>query len=94
MREARMIANDLLQRRFAACVNILPVTSCYRWKGKIVKGQEWLMIIKTNARIFPKLKQRILARHSYEVPEVVSLKIESGSQPYLAWLDRELHSGE
>ena len=50
------------------------------------------MIIKTNSKIFPKVKQRILALHSYEVPEVVSLKIDSGSQPYLAWLDRELLS--
>jgi len=87
-----MIAWDLLERKLAACVNILQVSSCYRWKRKIVKEREWLMIIKTNSKIFPKVKQRILALHSYEVPEVVSLKIDSGSQPYLAWLDRELLS--
>jgi uncharacterized protein involved in tolerance to divalent cations len=52
------------------------------------------MIIKTSESIFPKLKQRIFARHSYEVPEAVSLKIENGSHPYLTWLDRELDSGE
>ncbi|MGD0177913.1 MAG: divalent-cation tolerance protein CutA [Candidatus Bathyarchaeia archaeon] len=90
--EARLIARDLLERKLAACVNILQVSSCYRWKRKIVKEREWLMVIKTNSKIFPKVKQRILALHSYEVPEVVSLKIDRGSQPYLAWLDRELLS--
>jgi periplasmic divalent cation tolerance protein len=88
--EARTIARDLLQRKLAACINIFPVSSCYRWKRKIVKGREWLMIIKTNSRIFPKVKQRILALNSYEVPEVVSLKMDAGSQPYLTWLDGEL----
>jgi len=92
IREAQMIAQDLLQRKFAACVNILQATSCYRWEGKIVKEPEWLMMIKTNLRNFPRVKKRILALNSYEVPEVVSLKINSGSQPYLAWLDRELLS--
>jgi len=87
-----LIARDLLERKLAACVNILQVSSCYRWKRKIVKEREWLMVIKTNSKIFPKVKQRILALHSYEVPEVVSLKIDRGSQPYLAWLDRELLS--
>ena len=92
MREAQEIAGDLVQMRLAACVNIVPVDSCYRWKGKVMKEREWLMIIKTDSKIFSKLRRRILALHSYDVPEIVSLKIDRGSQPYLAWMDRELLS--
>lgn len=90
MREARKIANDLVRARFAACVNIVPVTSFYRWKGEIMNEREVLMIIKTKSNLFTKLKQRILALHSYQVPEMVSLKIDKGFEPYLKWLDGQL----
>jgi len=55
-----------------------------------MKEREWLMIIKTDSKIFSRLRRRILALHSYEVPEIVSLKIDRGSRPYLEWMDREL----
>lgn len=90
MREARRIAKDLVQRKLAACVNITPVTSLYRWKGRIVNEREWLMIIKTRSNVFAKLKRRISELHSYAVPEVVSLRIDSGHEAYLAWLDGEI----
>lgn len=73
-------------------MNIVPVISCYRWKGKVMKEREWLLIIKTDSKIFSKLRRRVLALHSYEVPEIVSLKIDRGSRPYLAWMDSELLS--
>ena len=75
-------------------MNIVSVASCYRWRGKIVKEREWLLVIKTNSGAFSRLRQRILALHSYEVPEIVSLKIDRGSRPYLAWMDREIFSGD
>ncbi len=58
-----------------------------------MNGREWLLIIKTNSNIFPKLKRRILTLHSYALPELVSVKIDDGSQPYLEWLDSELLLG-
>lgn len=58
-----------------------------------MNGREWLMVIKTNSNVFPKLRKRILAMHSYELPEVVSLKIDDGFRPYLEWLDSALLSG-
>jgi len=57
-----------------------------------MKEREWLLLIKTDSKIFSKLRRRILALHSYEVPEIVSLKIDRGSRPYLAWIDSELLS--
>ena len=58
-----------------------------------MNGREWLMIIKTKSDLFAELKRRILALHSYELPEIVSLKIDDGLKPYLAWLDNELSDG-
>lgn len=89
-REAHKIANDLVLRRLAACVNIFPVKSCYRWKGKIVNGREWLLVVKTRSNLFKQLMRRILTLHSYELPEIISVKIDDGSKPYLAWMDDQL----
>ena len=87
--EAEKIAEDLLTNRVAACVNITPVTSFYWWKGKIEKGSECLLIIKTRAQLFGKLQRRISALNSYEVPEIVSVKIDDGSESYLKWINEE-----
>jgi periplasmic divalent cation tolerance protein len=86
--EARKIANTLVERRLAACVNILPqIESVYRWKGEIDSAIEWLLIIKTRAEKFAAVRDAILELHSYEVPECIVLQIEDGSLPYLQWLD-------
>ena len=88
-REARKIAQELLKRRLAACVNILRVDSFYWWKSKVRNGSECLLIIKTRAYLFAELQRRIRALSSYEVPEIVSLKIHSGLPSYLKWIDEE-----
>jgi periplasmic divalent cation tolerance protein len=87
--EAEKIGRDLVRRRLAACVNIVPVSSCYRWKGRITLSREHLIIAKTRSEFFRKLKNRILALHSYELPELVSLRIHGGYEPYLKWMDKE-----
>jgi periplasmic divalent cation tolerance protein len=89
-KEAEKIARDVVERRLAACVNILPVRSCYRWKGKIRVDHEYLIIAKTRSEIFTKLKSRILALHSYHLPEIVSLRVEDGYKKYLDWIDGEV----
>ena len=87
--DAHKIAHSLLQRRLAACVNIVPqVQSIYRWKGEIESAQEWLLLIKTRADKFPAVRDAIGELHSYEVPECVVLEIEDGSLPYLQWLEK------
>ena len=89
-REARVIANDLIRKKLAACVNIIPISSCYRWKGKVVNEREWLMMIKSKSSVFPTLTRRIRALHSYELPEIISINIDNGLPRYLAWVDKEL----
>jgi periplasmic divalent cation tolerance protein len=91
-KEATKIAQRVLQERLAACVSILPVTSFYWWKNKINRGQEYLLIIKTRADAFRRLQRRICEISSYEVPEIVSVKINDGLPSYLRWLDKETHA--
>jgi periplasmic divalent cation tolerance protein len=91
-KEAERIARDVVEKRLAACVNILPVRSCYRWKGKIRDDREYLMIAKTRSDLFTKLKTRILTLHSYDLPEIVSLRIEGGYKKYLDWISDEVHN--
>ena len=85
--EARRIARALVERRLAACVNILPqIESVYRWKGKVEEAQEWLLIIKTTAAAFERVRDVIRELHSYELPECVCVSIEDGSPEYLKWI--------
>jgi periplasmic divalent cation tolerance protein len=85
--EARKIALHLVERRLAACVNVVPhVESVYRWQGKVESSAEWLLLIKTSAEKFPAVHDAIKELHSYDLPECISIKIEDGSAEYLQWL--------
>ncbi len=91
--EAERIARLLVERRLAACVNIVPgVRSLYRWKGAVEDSGELLLVIKSRRSLFEQVRAAIEKAHSYEVPEVVALTITDGAQAYLAWLERELKS--
>ena len=85
--EARRIASDLVEHGLAACVNIVPqIESIYRWKGEVESATEWLLLIKTTASVFERLRDAIRTLHSYEVPECISITIEDGSSAYLEWI--------
>ena len=86
--QAKLIARSVVEKRLAACVNILrsPVESHYRWKGKVEKAREILLFIKTTARKITALEAEVKRLHSYAVPEFLVLPIRSGSESYLAWL--------
>jgi periplasmic divalent cation tolerance protein len=85
--EARKIARTLVERRLAACVNIVPqIESVYRWQANVDTAQEWLLLIKTTAQALERVRSAILELHSYELPEYVCLDIEDGSSAYLDWI--------
>jgi periplasmic divalent cation tolerance protein len=85
--EAQKIADALIQRRLAACVNVIgPISSVYRWKEKIERAQEWMLVIKTTAEAADAVGAAIKELHSYDLPECVVLPIEGGSEAYLEWI--------
>jgi len=85
--EGRRIATALVERRLAACINLVPnIESVYQWKGKVETTSEWLLLIKTTAGAIGTLQDAVRELHSYDVPEFVVLTIEDGSEAYLDWI--------
>jgi periplasmic divalent cation tolerance protein len=90
---AAEIARALVEERLAACGNVVPgISSIYRWEGKVQDDQEALLVLKTARDRFEALRERVLALHPYQVPEVIALEVEAGSAPYLAWIASETRS--
>jgi periplasmic divalent cation tolerance protein len=88
--EAAALARTLVAERLAACGNVVPaLRSIYRWKGKVRDEAEALLVLKTTrARLAP-LRDRVLQLHPYQVPEVLALAVEAGSEDYLGWIAGE-----
>lgn len=85
--EAAEIAKVLVERRYAACVNIVKnVRSIYSWESKVEDDSEVLMIVKTIASLFNTLEEKVKEMHSYSTPEIVAFPITQGSENYLTWL--------
>jgi periplasmic divalent cation tolerance protein len=85
--EADRIAEALVSRRLAACVQISDVASTFWWNGKVTHEAEHLLLIKTAARFYKRVEAAIQELHSYEVPEIVQLHIDQGFDRYLNWID-------
>ncbi len=93
--DAENLARALVERGLAACVNVLPgVTSFYRWKGRLERDAEHLLLIKTRRDRLEELRRALVALHPYEVPELIALPIDAGHGPYLAWLDESVGGAE
>ena len=89
--EARKIAQCLVERRLAACVNVIPhIESIYRWQGKVESAQEWLLLIKTTAERFSAVRDAIRELHSYELAECIAITIEECSSSYLEWIEHSV----
>jgi periplasmic divalent cation tolerance protein len=89
--EARRIARTLVERRLAACVNVIPqIESVYRWQGNIEEAEEWLLLIKTTGAAFERVRDAIRELHSYDLPECICLAIDGGSSAYLEWLQNSV----
>ncbi|MCS7109819.1 MAG: divalent-cation tolerance protein CutA [Candidatus Micrarchaeota archaeon] len=88
-KEAERISVHLLEKRLAACIQILPMRSFYRWKGKIEKSSEYLCFVKTSEKNLKEIISEVKKFHSYEVPEIISFEITGGYPEYLRWLAAE-----
>ena len=85
--EARLLAETLVEKRLAACVQLLPrIESVFRWEGKVERLAEFLLIAKTTGSLFEKLEKEVRQRHSYEIPEILALPASAVSGPYFEWL--------
>ena len=85
--EAEAAGRSLVERRLAACVNILPgMISHYRWEGKVERGEEAVMLIKTRASLAEEVRSAVKTMHSYDTPAILVLPIESVDQSYLRWI--------
>ena len=87
---AERIADALVDERLAACVSRLPgVQSTYRWEGRIERGSEVLLLIKTSSDRFDALSARVLELHPYELPELVAVEAHAGLAPWLQWVAQQ-----
>ncbi|MFH1044488.1 MAG: divalent-cation tolerance protein CutA [Pseudomonadota bacterium] len=92
---AEKLAALLIERRLAACVNILaPCSSVYRWQGKIQRNEEHPLLIKTVAERYAELEASIRANHPYELPEIIAVSVVRGLPAYLQWVEAETQSND
>ncbi len=90
---AEKLADALIEKRVAACINILaPCRSVYRWRGVVQHDEEHPLLIKTSAERYGALEAEIRAGHPYELPEIIAVPIEKGLAAYLQWVDSETRS--
>jgi len=93
--EANAIARELVCRRHAACVNVLPgVKSTYRWQGKVCRDTEFLLVIKTAADEYPQVESAIQELHSYALPEILGIEVAKGEASFLAWIGTALDKSQ
>jgi periplasmic divalent cation tolerance protein len=85
--DAQPVIDALLSKKLAACIQLIPITSCYTWKGKVNKEGETLLLIKCRSDRFKAVKEEILGLHKYELPEIIQIPIVDGLEPYLEWID-------
>lgn len=85
--QALLIARELVGRRHAACVNVVPgMRSVYRWQGKICRDTEYLLMVKTLAEEYEAVAASIRELHSYELPEILAFDVAFGDERFLAWI--------
>ncbi len=92
--EAKEISKRLVEQHLAACVTMIPQESIYRWRGKLTEDSEILLTIKTVRKHFQKIRDMVLAMHSYELPEIIGISIVEGHEAYLNWITQAVTEKE
>jgi periplasmic divalent cation tolerance protein len=87
---ATTLATTLVEERLAACVTEVPVRSTYRWQGAVLQDSEIQLVVKTTIDRFEALEVRVKALHPYEVPEVIGMRVDRGSEAYLTWISEQV----
>jgi periplasmic divalent cation tolerance protein len=86
--EAKRIGRALVEEKLVACVNIHPIQSIYRWQGKVEEGGEIAILAKTREGLVDRVISRVKELHSYQVPDIISWRIEKGNPDYLKWIEK------
>lgn len=92
--EAKRVARTLVEEHLAACANVVPAHSIYRWKDTVEEADEVIVILKTDREHYPALEKRLTQLHPYEVPMIVAIPLHAGSTSYLSWLKDSLRKEE
>jgi periplasmic divalent cation tolerance protein len=92
--QADRLAGLLVERKLAACVQSCPITSTYRWQGKIEQGSEILLLIKTTATRVAALRDALEREHPYKVPEIITMDVDDVSGPYADWAEEQTKASE
>lgn len=85
--EGEKLASQIVENKLAACVQLSSITSYYTWEGKVNRDPECKLVIKTRKALYGQVEDFIKEHHSYDVPEIIELPIQSGSEEYLGWID-------
>lgn len=89
--KAKKISEQILRKRLAACINLIgPIESSFWWQGKIDQAKEQLLLIKTRATYFSRLRRFLEKNHPYSVPEIVAIPIAKGNKSYLEWIKESI----
>lgn len=86
---AKVLMYLLLEQKLAACVQMMPIQSFYRWEGKLCESSEQLVLIKTRSDLFTRIEEAILKHHPYTTPQIIQVPIEQGLSAYLQWIKEE-----
>jgi periplasmic divalent cation tolerance protein len=91
---ADAIAHGVVDARLAACAQVVgPIASTFRWEGAIETAEEYLLLLKTTADAFPRLRDELVDRHPYDVPEILAMPVTDGDPSYLAWIGESVDRG-
>ena len=89
VKEAKLIATHLLEKKLIACVNIFPVTSLFRWQGKVVEESEAALLCKARKEHFDRIREEVRQLHSYEIPCIVALPWHGSDEEFRKWVEEE-----